>query len=128
MGDDASVIEQLNAKLNQYNIEVTGKSIGQPSKFANEAAVISRAITGISLGLTGVEFAPCLISYGVTGVSLGGTGLNVAPVGLQTSAVGSAVSVQGANIQPSLILIQPIGSNGKDTRWMQCKGERGRVS
>lgn len=108
---DNATIAALNAKLNKYNIEVTGKSVAQPSKFANEAAAISRAITGISLSATAVEFAPCLISYGVTGVSFAGTGINVAPVGLQVSAVGSAVSVQGANIQPSLILVQPIGSN-----------------
>jgi hypothetical protein len=119
--NDAEMIDQLNAKLSKYNIEVTGKSVAQPSKFANEAAAIARSITGISLGLTGVEFNPCLISYGVTGVSLGGTGINVAPVGLQTSAVGSLVSVQGANIQPSLILVQPIGANGE-----RAERERGR--
>lgn len=63
--DDAT-LAALNAKLAKYNIEVTGKSVAQPSKFANEAAAISRAITGISLSATAVEFAPCLISYGVS--------------------------------------------------------------
>lgn len=84
--------------------QVTGtQDVSPPSKFANGAALISRAITGVSLGATAVSFAPCLVSYSMTGLSFGATGVNVAPVGLQMSAAASTISVQGANIQPSLM-------------------------
>ena len=41
---------------------LTGKSITAPERFANGAGLISRAITGMSLSATAVNFAPCLIS------------------------------------------------------------------
>ena len=40
----------------------TGKDVGAPARFSNGAALISRAITGMSLSATAVNFAPCLIS------------------------------------------------------------------
>jgi hypothetical protein len=39
-----------------------GKDVGAPARFANGAALISRAITGMGLSATAVNFAPCLIS------------------------------------------------------------------
>ena len=102
---------QLNAKLNKYNIAVTGKSVGQPSKFNNAAALVTRFITGVSLSATGVNFAPCLISYSATGVVAGATAVNVAPVGVGFTPNGVVAAAQGVNLQPVLILVQPIGAN-----------------
>ena len=76
VGNDTAWMDELNAKLAQYNIVVTGKSVAQPSKFANEAATIARSITGLSLAAFGVNFAPCLVSWSNTGVLAGVTGKN----------------------------------------------------
>jgi hypothetical protein len=110
-GTDEAFIADLNAKLNKYNIAVTGKSVGQPSKFNNAAALVTRFITGVSLSATGVNFAPCLISYSATGVVAGATAVNVAPIGFGFTPNGVTAAAQGVNLQPVLILVQPIGAN-----------------
>lgn len=81
-------MDSLNAKLAQYNIKVTGKSIAQPSKFANGAATIARSITGLSLAAFGVNFAPCLVSWSNTGLLAGVTGINIQPEGLVLATRG----------------------------------------
>lgn len=60
--DDAAFVQSLNDRLAKYNVQFTGKDVAPPARFANGAALISRAITGIGLSATAVNFAPCLIS------------------------------------------------------------------
>ena len=124
--DDSAFISALNDKLAQYNIVVTGKSVGQPTKFNAAASLISRAMTGVALSATGVNFAPCLISYAATGVAAGAIGVNVAPVGFGLTPNGVTTNVQGVNLQPVLILVQPIGANGKMDAWIERERERER--
>jgi hypothetical protein len=90
VGNDTAWMDDLNAKLAQYNIVVTGKSVAQPSKFANEAATIARSITGLSLAAFGVNFAPCLVSWSNTGVLAGVTGENGARGGRRGGARGAS--------------------------------------
>ena len=109
--NDDAFIASLNAKLAKYNVVISGKSIGQPTKFNNGAALITRALTGVALAATGVNFAPCLISYAPTGLAVGATAVNVQPVVFGGNINGVAAVAQGVNLQPVLILIQPIGAN-----------------
>jgi len=44
--NDEAFLANLNSQLAQFNIAVTPKSIGTPSKFSNAAAVIARTATG----------------------------------------------------------------------------------
>lgn len=109
--DDAAFLAALNAKLAKYNIVVNPKSISAPAKFSNGAAAIVKAITGISLSKTGINFAPCLVSYAPAGVSVGAQLVNVAPQGVGFAPTGVSIAAQGVNIQPALLLVQPIGAN-----------------
>lgn len=136
--NETAWMDALNAKLGQYNIKVTGKSIAQPSKFANSAATIARSITGLSLAAFGVNFAPCLVSWSNTGLLAGVTGVNIQPEGLVLSTKGvsgerrgecyvfrrsnrfshspthppthqAVISPTAINLQPGLILVNPVG-------------------
>ena len=55
---DTALIAELNDRFGKYNVEFTGKSIAAPARFSSAAAVISRAITGVSLSATAINFAP----------------------------------------------------------------------
>lgn len=109
--DDAAFLKALNDKLAKYNIEVTPKSIGEPKKFNNGASLIVKALTGISLSKTGINFAPCLVSYAPAGVSVGAQLVNIIPQGIGFAPTGVSFAAQGVNIQPALVLVQPIGAN-----------------
>jgi len=61
-GNDQDFIKSINSRLSKYNIEFQTNEVKPPARFANNAALISRAITGIGLSATGINFAPCLIS------------------------------------------------------------------
>ena len=67
--NDAALIQELNDRFANYNVEFKGKSIGDPTKFSNAASVISKAITGVSLSATAINFAPCLVSISPTAAS-----------------------------------------------------------
>jgi hypothetical protein len=67
--NDAALIQELNDQFANYNVEFKGKSIGDPTKFSNAASVISKAITGVSLSATAINFAPCLVSISPTAAS-----------------------------------------------------------
>ena len=109
--NDDAFIASLNTKLAKFNVVISGKTIYQPTKFNNGAALITRALTGVALAATGVNFAPCLISYAPTGLAVGATAVNVQPVVFGGKINGVAAVAQGVNLQPVLILIQPIGAN-----------------
>lgn len=96
--NETAWVDGLNAKLAQYNIKVTGKSIAQPSKFANSAATIARSITGMSLAAFAVNFAPCLVSWSNTGLLAGVTGVNIQPEGLVLATRGVSGMWMGGRV------------------------------
>jgi len=109
--EDAEFLEALNKKLEKYNIVVSPPSVAAPSKFSNGAATIVKAITGVALSKTGINFAPCLVSYAPAGVSVGAQLVNIVPQGVGFAPTGVSIAAQGVNVQPALILVQPIGAN-----------------
>ena len=121
---DQAFIDTLNAKLSQYNIVVTGKSIAQPSKFSNEAAAIARSITGLSLSAQAVNFAPCLVSWSNTGLEASLTGINVQPEAFVVANRGAAIIPTAVNLQPGLLLINPVGFSVQPQAF-QVRGGRG---
>lgn len=103
--NDDPVIAELNAKLSQYNVEVSAKHVMEPSRFENAAAVISKNIAGLHLMDSAFTFAPCLVSVHAAPLMLHGTGINVAPSAVGVMATGAMAWPQGVNLQPALVYI-----------------------
>ena len=103
--NDDPVINELNAKLSQYNVEVSAKHVMEPSRFENAAAVISKNIAGLHLMDSAFTFAPCLVSVHAAPLMLHGTGINVAPSAIGVMATGAMAWPQGVNLQPALVYI-----------------------
>ena len=96
---DAALLQELNDRFGQDNLELKGKSISAPSRFSNAAAVISRAITGVSLSATAVNFAPCLISISPSFATSGFEFINVQPQIIATKFRFATFNAQGFNLQ-----------------------------
>lgn len=103
--NDDPVIAELNAKLSQYNVEVSAKHVMEPSRFENAAAVISKNLAGLHLMGSAFTFAPCLVSVHAAPLMLHGTGINVAPSAVGVMATGAMAWPQGVNLQPALVYI-----------------------
>ena len=93
--EDDPLVAELNAKLSQYNIEVSAKHVMEPSRFHNAAAVISKNIAGLHLMDSAFTFAPCLVSVHAAPVMIHGTGINVAPSAIGVMATGAMAWPQG---------------------------------
>ena len=102
---DTALIQELNDRFGQYNVEFTGKSIAPPSRFSNAAAVITRAITGVSLSATAINFAPCLVSISPTVASASFEFINLQPQIIATNLRFATYNAQGVNIQVRKFLI-----------------------
>ena len=72
-------VDELNSKLSAFDVELSknkaAASVQEPARYANAAAAIQRAITGTTLSIKGVNFAPCLISASIRGANVGVTGV-----------------------------------------------------
>ncbi len=72
-------VDELNSKLSAFDVELSknkaAASVQEPARYANAAAAIQRAITGTTLSIKGVNFAPCLISASIRGANVGATGV-----------------------------------------------------
>lgn len=95
--NDDPVIAELNAKLSQYNVEVSAKHVMEPSRFHNAAAVISKNIAGLHLMDSAFTFAPCLVSVHAAPLMVHGTGINVAPSAIGVMATGAMAWPQGVS-------------------------------
>lgn len=93
--NDDPLIADLNAKLSQYNVEVSAKHVMEPSRFHNAAAVISKNLAGLHLMDSAFTFAPCLVSVHAAPLMLHGTGINVAPSAIGVMATGAMAWPQG---------------------------------
>ena len=93
--NDDQAIADLNAKLSQYNVEVSAKHVMEPSRFHNAAAVISKNIAGLHLMDSAFTFAPCLVSVHAAPLMMHGTGINIAPSAVGVMATGAMAWPQG---------------------------------
>lgn len=111
--EEAIVLSALNAKLSQYNIEVSRKHVMPPSRFTNGAGVIAKHLAGLHIMNSAMTFAPCLISIHAAPVMLTGTAINIAPAAVSVMATGAMAWPQGINVQPALIYVAPMGANAQ---------------
>lgn len=95
--NDDPFIAELNAKLSQYNVEVSAKHVMEPSRFNNAAAVISKNLAGLHLMDSAFTFAPCLVSVHAAPLMVHGTGINVAPSAVGVMATGAMAWPQGVS-------------------------------
>ena len=102
--EEDQVIADLNAKLSQYNVEVSAKHVMEPSRFHNAAAVISKNIAGLHLMDSAFTFAPCLVSVHAAPLMVHGTGINVAPSAVGVMASGAMAWPQGVRVFLVLVL------------------------
>jgi hypothetical protein len=72
-------LDKLNKWLAKFHISVTPKSISAPNKFSNFAGAIGSSVTGLSIGASGITWAPAIVSYGPVGLSASATALSITP-------------------------------------------------
>eukprot|EP00884_Botryococcus_braunii_P015230 jgi/Botrbrau1/2390/Bobra.0395s0022.1 len=104
-------LDNLNAWLAKFHINVTPKEISAPNKFSNFADVISKTVTGVSVAAGGITWAPAVVAYGPVGISAGIQGLAFTPALFNYFPAVLNVQPQIAQIQPVLFGVYPDGMN-----------------
>ena len=114
--EEDQLIADLNAKLSQYNVEVSAKHVMEPSRFHNAAAVISKNIAGLHLMDSAFTFAPCLVSVHAAPLMVHGTGINVAPSAVGVMATGAMAWPQGVRCLSGVLFFEGVFFSSRETR------------
>eukprot|EP00884_Botryococcus_braunii_P009034 jgi/Botrbrau1/18131/Bobra.53_1s0009.1 len=100
-------LEELNAYLAKFHINVQPKQIMAPTKFQNAAAAISNTISALTASISGITWSPSLISYGAVGLSATANGLSITPSLLNIAPDLLNIQFQGIYINPALLNVAP---------------------
>eukprot|EP00884_Botryococcus_braunii_P009026 jgi/Botrbrau1/18124/Bobra.53_1s0003.1 len=104
-------LAKVNKWLEKFHISVTPKAISAPNKFSNFAGAVSSAVTGLSIGASGITWAPAIVSYGAVGLSASATALSITPGVFSFFPALLNLQPQLAQIQPSMFASFPDGIN-----------------